>query len=118
VEELARKFRGRIIATCTGCGNIGHINPSELARWLKHKRWPDAWPEFARHLRCHKCNERNPRVIFEEAQMQKALAPPKPNASLDASKIDMRFIPQGVDPVAFTNADDRERKRMIRNARG
>jgi hypothetical protein len=52
-----------IQATCRGCGEVAIFSVSELASLFRAKRWNDAWPAFARKLRCagaEGCGRRNP----------------------------------------------------------
>lgn len=93
--------KGLVLKAVCECGHIGWLG----ARWLYGKklggkkitRWytPE---EAAPVLRCRVCKRRGPKLMALHHQETGA--------------------PAGVPLLPFLQADDRERKRMIRQARG
>lgn len=97
------------------CGRVAIFNTREPLGHFSHKGWADVWPGLAQKLRCTGCGARNPRVGWQTDRAPSPTLPPRPREA----RASPASVPMGVDPVAWMRAwDDRERKRLIRAARG
>lgn len=99
LAEVAQ--RGVVLLVECPCGRKRWMGPADLiGRKVDGQmvRSYHNYADIARHLRCKVCNRRGVSI--------RALYP---------SEIG---VPQGVAVLPFLQADDRERKRMVRQARG
>lgn len=90
---------GAVFQITCGCGRLTWRGPYEFTHPTDRKTAIHSWIEvrdLKRRLRCKGCGRRNP-------DLQIVIDPP---------------VPKGVPVLPFLQADDRERKRMIRAARG
>lgn len=108
-----------IQATCRGCGKVAIFAVADLVAHFRAKRWSDAWPGFAKKLRCADddgCGARNPRVAWLIGQ-------PPPNDDPNPPKPRLvrqpRSCPIGISQTDWEKAKtDQDRRRLIRIARG
>ena len=117
LAELAR-HGGSIRAECRSCARVALFSPSELAAHFARKGWDDGWRQFAKKLRC-RCGAREPKVSWIVMPPPPPVdpAPPKPRFVRDGGE---RYVkPAGIDQGEWDRArDDRDRKRLVRQARG
>lgn len=118
LSELAR-HGGTVQATCRACAKVALFSPFELARHFKSRNLDDSWPRFAWHLVCsgdEGCGARNPKVAWLTGEPPPPEGKPPPRPRLVRQAI---YVPKGVDPTEWEKArSDRERRRLIRQARG
>ena len=104
LADLARKG-GSLTVTCS-CGQTSIFDVSEMAFFITQmkatKGWTDAWPGFAKHLRCSECGAREPKVSWS----------PMPPPPRDPTPPRPRFARKG-EP---TNVIDFQRVRRGRDA--
>lgn len=110
---------GTIQATCRTCGKVALFEAGELAAHFRAKHWNDAWPAFAARLRCagsDGCGARKPKVawLIGNPPPDEDPDPPKPRLVRKPST-----APAGISQADWEAAkSDRERRRLIRIARG
>jgi hypothetical protein len=117
LADLVRR-RGTIQATCRACGRVALFDVGELAAHFTRKGWDSSWPGFARRLRCGDaaCGARNPAVAWLVADPPPDTDPPPPRPRFARAASP---APLGVDQGEWARArDDRERRLLIRRARG
>ncbi len=93
--------KGLVLEIRCPCGRVTWLAGVELVGRMVHGRkvcgW-HRWDDVGKHLRCKGCNARGPDV---------------------AAKFPHEIgVPKGVPVLPYLLADDRERKRMVRSARG
>lgn len=116
--ELTRNG-GTVQATCRACGKVALFSPTELAAHFARRKLDGSWASFAKHLVCsgdEGCGARYPKVAWltGDPPPPDSDPPPRPRLVRPAT-----YVPRGIDPGEWENArDDRERKRLIRRARG
>ena len=100
--------------TCPKCGNTVIYSALELAPWFKRKS-STSLEHVAAHMVCRgrdrACGHRGALInatFLEDVRP----APPRPQPVIVGA------APIGVDPAAWAKADERGRKRLIRQARG
>jgi hypothetical protein len=108
---------GSIHAECRTCGRVAIFAVSDLLAHFRRRKLAMNWPHFAEKLRClppDGCGTNNPKVTWwgSTPPPDDDQPPPRP-----------RFVrnpaPPGVDQNAWERAKgERERKRLIRQARG
>jgi hypothetical protein len=118
LDELAR-HGGCIHAECRQCGRLAIFAVHDLLAHFRRRKLTLAWPRFAKHIRCSPpdgCGARDPEVAWVPNPPPPDDDPPPPRP---------RFVragppaPLGVDQREWNRArDDRERRRLIRQARG
>jgi hypothetical protein len=101
--ELAR-HGGSVHVKCRDCGRTADFDIGELSRWFRARGQSDNWHAIRKRFRCDRmrggCGSKRVEVSYWMPD-----PPPKD-------------VPLGVDPAAWAKADERERKRLIRLARG
>ena len=113
LRELAR-FGGLIKVRCKLCGHEAHFNTGDLSNYFRQMKVRDDWHTIAAKFVCQGrsragCGSRkvHVRLVIEAPE-----PPPRKPKPVDAPK-----CPKGIDPVLWSNADDRERKRLVSQAR-
>jgi hypothetical protein len=116
--ELTR-HGGTIQATCRQCGRVALFAVSELATHFLAKGWSDSWPAFSKKLRCSGkdgCGSSMPNVawLVDAPPPDHDPSPPKPRMVRTPQR-----SPVGISQEDWEKAKtDRERRRLIRIARG
>jgi len=114
LRELSSKG-GHIHCECA-CRRVAKFSVGDLAAYLMRKGLTDAWPQFARHLRCGGCGARSPKVSWYVSPPPPEDDPPPPRPRSVRNALP---VPRGVDMTEWERAaDDRERRRLVRRARG
>lgn len=115
LTELARKG-GTVQATCRNCGRVALFQVWALARYFRERGWDESWPGFAKRLRCAGeggCGNRAPKVAWLTDN------PPPPEPQPPRPSLVRPPAPKGVDQGEWERArHDRDRRRLIRLARG
>jgi hypothetical protein len=112
---------GSVRAECRQCGRVAIFAPGDLAHHWRQKGSDGSWPNFARHLVCRRpdgCGERFPMVswLVSNPPPPDDPEPPKPRFTRTKSA---HWKPHGIDQDAWDACrDDRDRKRLVRSARG
>jgi hypothetical protein len=118
LEELIGRG-GMIQATCRGCEKVAIFSVADLAAHFRAKGWSDAWPGFAKRLRCSGpdgCSRRNPAVawLIGQPPPDQDPQPPKPRLVRRPER-----PPIGISQSDWDKAKtDSDRRRLIRIARG
>jgi hypothetical protein len=118
-RDLADVVRhgGSIRAECRSCFRVALFAPGELGAHFARKKWDSSWPQFARRLRCQ-CGARGPKVSWLVTEPPPSdPPPPKPRFVRNGGEVPWK--PAGIDQSEWDRAvDDRERRRLVRQARG
>lgn len=101
------RHTGHIRVKCP-CGNIGRFSASEMRDHRRRLRLHDEWRAVARCFRCSRCGNRILQVGFVEGEP----------THIPHNHPWTRGIPAGIDPYQWRSADDRQRKWLLRRARG
>ena len=116
--ELVR-HGGTIQASCRRCGRVALFAVGELAAHFIAKGWSDAWPDFAKKLCCsgkEGCGNSAPAVAWmvDAPPPDHDPSPPKPRLVRAPKR-----SPIGISQEDWEKAKtDRDRRRLIRIARG
>lgn len=116
LEDFARHGCAAVIVTCNGCGReVSFATAELLAHWAR-RRMTTTLPWAGRYFVCRGrgdvlgCGHRGAR-LRPGSWNNPPTPPPPPTPRTER-------VPAGVDAAAWARADTRERKRLVRRARG
>jgi hypothetical protein len=103
---------GTVRVKCRKCGREARFSPGSLSQWFRASGGRDDWKTIRTKFVCkgwdgEGCGSRNADVTYE---LEAPELPPRPPLPRDD-------CPKGIEPKAWAVADDRERKRLMRQLR-
>lgn len=107
LEDIAGEG-GHIGLRCPRCDRRGAVTVADMQLHCRQRRIRTDWRVVSQLFRCSGCGLRPARAYFDQD-------PPPPNGCVRPPSIG---VPIGISPRAWHRADDYERKRLIRQARG
>ena len=108
LDDLA-KWRADLRVTCPKCRHEAVFNAGNMIGWFREKRWSTSLDVAPYRFRCSECGNKPCKLsaIMPEGKLPPER--PRPKAAATA--------PTGIDPEAWANADQRERKKLIERLR-
>ena len=111
LQELTR-LGGTVRVKCRRCGREARFSVWDLSKWFRSLGKRDDWKTIRRKFVCtgwggEGCGGRNVEVTYELEAPEPPPMPPLPRGD----------CPKGIDPHEWAKADDRERKRLVRQLR-
>ena len=103
---------GTVRVKCRRCGREARFGVLDLSMWFRGRGRRDDWKTIRRKFVCtgwnnEGCGSRDVEVAYELFAPDPPRAPPRPRDD----------CPNGIDPKVWAEADDRERKRLMRQLR-
>jgi hypothetical protein len=93
---------------CRACGHLGLADPGEVHAYCMERRWSPMLSDLEGKLRCSACAGRRIRVYPNGKRTGFVAKPFPPKIS----------APAGIDPQQWARADERQRRELLRQARG
>lgn len=114
LEDMAR-WHADLQVQCRVCGRKARFNADNMIRWFKSSRWSTSLDDAPRRFRCagadgQGCGSKNVRL---SAVMPKGQMPPERPQPISQNGV----APPGIDQMAWNNANERERKRLVQRLR-